>query len=123
MKRRFLPIAFLGLFVAAGCGGGKAGGPGAEDRARIRELVGSFEDLANRPKEFGANFVSGKPTAAPQKYVGNGFYLVDAPNITGETATAKVAVKRINTGAWLGEANWEFAKTGETWKVKSGPVP
>lgn len=123
MSGRYLCVAFTGLMMTTGCGGDKSGGPEAENRQRLTELLASLEDLPSRPKEFAASFVSGTPTAARQKYVGNVYYLVGAPTISGDSATAKVAIKRVNTSTWLGETTWEFAKAGDTWKIKSAPMP
>lgn len=124
MRVRNLLFGILPLvMMAAGCGGPRSATPEDQARASIANLLADFENLPANPKEFAAAFAGGTPTAARQKYVGNVYRLVGSPTINGGSATAKVAIQRVSTGQWLGEATWEFTKVGESWKVKSGPLP
>src|SRR5262245_31229836 len=124
MASRALIFGLFAVAVAAGCGG-KGAGKDAEDGIKqIAALLSDFEELPTRPKDFAASFASDAPSdSVRRKYVGNVYRMSGKPKIDGDTATAKVLVQKVNTGAWLGEATWEFAKVGATWKVRSAPLP
>ncbi|HYW80950.1 MAG TPA: hypothetical protein VE890_15320, partial [Thermoguttaceae bacterium] len=43
--------------------------------------------------------------------------------VTGDTAKATITVTNADDGSVVGEVEWEFVKEGETWKIKSAPLP
>ena len=121
-----LLLLFFAAFLLNGCGSrNNASAYGGEDGKKIADLVGDFDDLMSKPKQFEEAFVAGAAPkgAAAKKYVGHQFTLVGTPTVSGDTGKATVAIEKTTTGTKLGEKSWEFAKVAGTWKIKDAPMP
>lgn len=117
--------ALLLLWICcAGCGKPAPGAPKTDDATLIEGTITSLPDRAQSPEMFKETFVGGNapPDASRQQIGGSQLSLSAPPGITDSTATASVLFRSPN-GEESGPVTWEFSKEGDTWKVKSAPVP
>src|SRR5262249_45099639 len=134
MTKRRLPAGYpmlllLGLVWAptvAGCGSSGGGGssPGGGAKA-IPGLVGGKKEARTDGRKGGGLFAKGGlPTAGRfKKYGGYSYYLVDKPRVSGTTTNVRVSVVNETTTKEAGKVEWSFVKEGESWKIKSAPLP
>lgn len=126
--RRWLLGALLALAVAvpaAGCGGPSDGRFGSADGKKIAELISALADDKNNPKVFATHFAQGvapKPADA-KRFAPYSFFIVGKPAVSGTTATAKVDVWHELNSTKVGQVEWSFVKEGDTWKLKTAPLP
>lgn len=107
-----------------GCGKPSSEVPAADDAILVESLITSLPDRAQSPEMFKETFVGGNapPDASRQQIGGSQLSLSAPPGITDSTATASVLFQSPN-GEESGPVTWELSKEGDTWKVKSAPVP
>jgi hypothetical protein len=127
--RAALAAWFAVSLLAAGCGGSsKPAGPsyGSTEGQKIAVFVEKVNDdkgVYARLKQLLASDVN--LSAAEQKKIWTIAYEVKGePTVTGDTATAKVAMRSESiSSADLGEKEWTFVKEKDAWKIKTCPLP
>lgn len=127
LARLLLPLALIAP-VLPGCGGGKDLELGKaavlDDAQKIGVVVSEISDISplSAAKLFTAD---AKPNQATIKKIATMAFVLDGkPKIDGTTATATVKIRsQSNAEKELGSKEWSFVKEGETWKVKSAPLP
>jgi hypothetical protein len=126
MNRRALLTALLAVLLSSCSGGGKPGNYGGADGKKIADLISDLDDTLQNPKKTAATFsgdAQAKVTAGLAKYRSLTYSLVGEPVVSGNTATAQVAIEQSSSGKKLGEKEWTFVKEGEAWKIQSAPLP
>lgn len=125
-RRTYLIVACVlaGVAVQSGCGGAQGPSYGSEDGRKIALLLSEVGDTTDA-KRLASYFVK---TAAPTKadydrFTSHYFDLAGNPSVRGNTATAKVKIRHQGTGKDTGPVEWSFVKEGDTWKIKSAPLP
>ena len=112
------PLAFV-----TGCGSGAPSGPQQEAEV-LAGLVADTPDKTSSPRAardlFAAGAVPGKDEL--RKYQNYTFEPAGKASIEGTTGTIPVKVFD-GDGNELGQVEWTFVKEGETWKIRSAPLP
>lgn len=124
-RLQFLTLLATGSILLTGCGGPVGGDFGGPDGKLIADLIGDFDDLKNNPRKLVTAFAKGAVPAeeVQPKFRRYMFFLVGKPTVSGNTATATIAIEVPSTGDQVGERTWEFVKEGDAWKIKSAPLP
>jgi len=121
--------AALLLFVTiVGCGGPKGG---EIDRTDTDWVIGSVTSVSGAAGESGRVrwdklFVQGAaPSDAERARYAALTFGGDYKKITmsGAEATATITITKTDDNSPVGEIEWEFAKEGAIWKIKSAPLP
>ncbi len=127
LLRQWLLIPlFLASACLLGCGGDADSKPldmGGADGDQISSLIEEVNEAVGNPKKLEALFVKGSKPADSKKMTKCSFSIVGKPSVSGSTGTAKVRIDPAGGGQTLGEPEWSFEKDGDTWKIKSAPLP
>jgi hypothetical protein len=118
-------LVLIGLLALAGCSGDGSPAPpsyGSSDGAEIARLVEDFNEARSDLAKFRALF-SGTTPPNHTKYDRKMFDLVGNPEVSGDTATAEIAIRDDASNASLGKTRWTFVKDNGQWKVKDAPLP
>jgi hypothetical protein len=119
-------LALAGVLALAGCPGGGTGRDfgSPEGKAIADQLDGLVEDKGRKEK-YQLYFVKGvEPKGADvKKFASHEYQLVGTPSISGDTATARIEVRKEDTRDTVGQVEWTFAREGNAWKIKTYPVP
>jgi hypothetical protein len=95
----------------------------ATESGRLFFLVSGVSDAVQRPERFQALFVTGSVPAnitAYRKYTYQGDR---EARISGDTATMTVIVRDVKSGKEMAQKEWTAVKEGDTWKLKTAPIP
>ena len=114
-------IALLG--VVLGCGTKAVdGGTSRVETVQITAVIASLTDSVQDPAKFAKLWVTPPDAAAAAKYKDYLYYANGAPSVSGTTAKCKLKLEK-PAGTVAGEPEWEFEKSGDTWKIKAAPLP
>ena len=109
--------------VVMGCGTrAKVGDADLVNRTQISAVVVSLTDAVQDPAKFGKLWVTPPDAATAAKYKEYLYYSGGQPSLSGTTAKIKMKLEK-PAGTVAGEPEWEFEKSGDTWKIKSAPLP
>ena len=125
---RLIPLACLALVTAGsvGCGGANTNKDGATlmtDIEGVEQFIASVDDMKEITQTFGKAFASGTapPRAELQKYQKYSFQLNGKPDMKQGEAT--VSVKIFQKDKEVATKEWVVVKEGDSWKIKSAPLP
>lgn len=123
---RYLLVALL-FGGVIGCGSSTTQPPsyGGEDGTKIARLVDQMNDDSNTVPKLKAAFAAGSPVGKKEAktFPQYRYEIKGNPNVSGDTATATVAVARQVASNSGSELQWTFVKEGAEWKIKSAPLP
>ncbi len=118
---RFGSVALLALMV--GCGTKAVdGGTSQVENVQVTAVITSLTDSAQDPAKFAKLWVTPPDAATAAKYKDYLYYANGAPAVSGTTAKCKLKLEK-PAGTVAGEPEWEFEKSGDTWKIKAAPLP
>jgi hypothetical protein len=118
---RFSAMALLAAVV--GCSGKPTvGGTETVDATQVSNTISGMTDAAQDPAKLAKLFVTAPDAATAAKYKDYLYFQGAKPTVTGATAKVKMRLEK-PAGTLAGEPEWEFEKSGETWKIKSAPLP
>jgi hypothetical protein len=122
--KRCVQLGMLALlFGAVGCGAKAVdGGPSQVDKARVTSVISQITDSAQDPAKFAKLWVAPPDAATLAKYKDYLYYAGGEPTVSGATAKCKMLLEK-PAGTKAGEPEWEFEQSGDTWKIKSAPLP
>lgn len=116
-------VAALALLAAAGCGGSKDGSTPMTDLEGVEQFIASVDDFKEVPQTFGKCFAAGAVPAAAElkKYQKYSFQLDGKPEM--RDGEARVPIKVLAKDKEVGKVEWTVTKEGNSWKLKSAPLP
>ena len=118
-------VLSVALAPALGCGGSVAQPPDAKtDNAQTAALVDRMNDESNTTTRLKSSFASGAALDKKQtkKYPEYRYELKGSPSVSGTAATGTVVIEK-HSGGGAVEKEWTFVKKGDSWKIKSAPLP
>ncbi len=123
ISSRNVSAVLLSLMIAAtGCGGGDDDKDRSySDEEKVSGVI-DISDVVSKPEEFKAAFVDGAAPEDATLYKGHSFAASDA-SVSGDSATITVVIRKVSTGKIVGEKDWTAQKVGDSWKLKSAPMP
>jgi hypothetical protein len=117
-------LALAGATGLFGCASSHDAPPPTDETSLV-QVVKSFNGSTSDPRNAPQWFVQGSvpPAAELQKFAKYDCRVVGKPTIKGDTATIKMRVLVRQTDNEVGQVDWTLVKVGDTWKVKSAPLP
>lgn len=123
MNRLFCFASIAMLAAVVGCGGKPSvGGADQVDATQVSNVIVGLTDAAQDPAKLGKLFVTPPDAATAAKYKEYLYYASGKPTVSGTTAKVKMKLEK-PAGTVAGEPEWEFEKSGDSWKIKSAPLP
>ena len=129
MVLRTAAIAFAAsilLASLAGCGGTEVVSMpdyGSEEGLKIAQVVSEFNDAKGDAKKFKKAFANSPPSNRKDYEKVTYEVAVGSPKIDGTTATAQVTIHKESNYEVIDTKEWTFVKVGDSWKIKSAPIP
>jgi len=114
----WLTIVVFALPV--GCDGTSGGTLYSGDAQKVAEAIEDLNDTKTN-KRFAAAFVKGAVPNDQKKYRPFDYGVVGKPTVNGTTATVEVVLTK--NSEKVGTQQWAMEKDGDTWKIKSAPLP
>jgi hypothetical protein len=95
----------------------------APDEAKIRGLVTRPRHCGD-PRRFQSLFADGAaPDDSLRPRYGKYAYRATRIEVSGDTATATVAVRKFRTEEVVAELQWQAVRSGNEWKLQDAPLP
>ncbi len=117
-------LATLAFLSFVGCSKPTPIGPsyGSDDGKLIADVIDEFNDARSDQNSFSSLF-TGKKQWTAKKYDPFRFEIEGQPDVTSNSATARIKVLNDGDGKERGTQTWSFVKEGEKWKIKTAPLP
>ena len=113
-------LSVAALMLPVGCGATRGGTLYSGDVQKVAEAIEDLNDTKTN-KRFAAAFANGAAPKDQKKYRSFDYGVAGKPVVNGTTATAEVVLTK--NSEKVGTQQWALEKEGETWKIKSAPLP